>query len=45
MKKLSLGGEEVVGKIIEKVFAWFMILAFYTALAAAHVHPVWVALQ
>jgi hypothetical protein len=45
MKKLSLGGKEVVGKIIEKVFTWFMILAFYAILAAPHVHAVWVALQ
>jgi hypothetical protein len=34
-----------VGKIIEKVFAWFMTLAFYATLAAPHVHAVWVALQ
>jgi hypothetical protein len=31
--------------IIEKVFVWFMILAFYATLAAPHVHAVWVALQ
>jgi hypothetical protein len=36
---------KVVGKIIEKVFVWFMILAFYATLAAPHVHATWVALQ
>jgi len=34
-----------VGKIIEKVFVWFMTLAFYACLAAPHVHAVWEALQ
>ena len=33
------------GKIIEKAFVWFMILAFYATLAEPHVHAVWVALQ
>jgi hypothetical protein len=34
-----------VGKIIEKVLADLMMLAFYTTLAAPHIHAVWVALQ
>jgi hypothetical protein len=38
-------GRKVVGKIIEKVFVRFMILAFYASLAAPHVHAAWVALQ
>ena len=34
-----------MGKIIEKVFVRFMILAFYAILAAPHVYAAWVALQ
>jgi hypothetical protein len=45
MKKLSQAGEEVMGKMIEKVFVWFMILAFYATLATPNLHALWVALQ
>ena len=33
------------GEIFDKVFVWFMILAFYATLAAPLVHAAWVALQ
>jgi hypothetical protein len=31
--------------MIEKVFVWFMILAFYATLATPNLHALWVALQ
>jgi len=34
-----------VGRIFDKVFVWFMILAFYATLASPLVHAAWVALQ
>src|SRR5262249_58874174 len=44
-KKLSLEERGDRGEIIEKVLAVLMMLAFYTTLAAPHIHAVSVALQ